>query len=75
MVFEMNTLRVATYNIHKGVQGLGPARRLGMMFKTRLPAATETLEQLRTRPWHERWRDGIAFAVMRTVLFLTGHRY
>ena len=22
------TLRVATYNIHKGVQGLGPARRL-----------------------------------------------
>ena len=23
-----NTLRVATYNIHKGVQGLGPARRL-----------------------------------------------
>jgi endonuclease/exonuclease/phosphatase family metal-dependent hydrolase len=24
----MQTLRVATYNIHKGVQGLGPARRL-----------------------------------------------
>lgn len=24
----MNTLRVATYNIHKGVQGLGPTRRL-----------------------------------------------
>jgi len=24
----MNTLRVATYNIHKGVQGMGPARRL-----------------------------------------------
>ena len=24
----MNTLRVATYNIHKGVQGLGPQRRL-----------------------------------------------
>ncbi len=24
----MNTLRVATYNIHKGVQGIGPARRL-----------------------------------------------
>ncbi len=24
----MNLLRVATYNIHKGVQGLGPARRL-----------------------------------------------
>jgi endonuclease/exonuclease/phosphatase family metal-dependent hydrolase len=24
----MNTVRVATYNIHKGVQGLGPARRL-----------------------------------------------
>jgi endonuclease/exonuclease/phosphatase family metal-dependent hydrolase len=25
---SMQTLRVATYNIHKGVQGLGPARRL-----------------------------------------------
>ena len=24
----MRTLRIATYNIHKGVQGLGPARRL-----------------------------------------------
>jgi endonuclease/exonuclease/phosphatase family metal-dependent hydrolase len=24
----MNTLRVATYNIHKGVQGVGPGRRL-----------------------------------------------
>lgn len=24
----MSTLRVATYNIHKGVQGLGPVRRL-----------------------------------------------
>mgnify|MGYP001545506693 FL=1 len=24
----MTTLRVATYNIHKGVQGLGPRRRL-----------------------------------------------
>lgn len=27
----MNTLRVATYNIHKGVQGLGPARRLEIL--------------------------------------------
>ncbi len=33
------------------------------------------LESLRQRPWHERVRDRIAFAVMRTVLFLTGHRY
>ena len=24
----MKTFKVATYNIHKGVQGLGPARRL-----------------------------------------------
>jgi endonuclease/exonuclease/phosphatase family metal-dependent hydrolase len=28
IISVMNTLRVATYNIHKGVQGLGPARRL-----------------------------------------------
>lgn len=26
--FDLPTFRVATYNIHKGVQGLGPARRL-----------------------------------------------
>ena len=25
---SLNTLRVATYNIHKGVQGMGPVRRL-----------------------------------------------
>ena len=24
----MTPLRIATYNIHKGVQGLGPSRRL-----------------------------------------------
>ncbi len=28
MTSEVNRRRVATYNIHKGVQGLGPARRL-----------------------------------------------
>lgn len=33
------------------------------------------LQRLRQRPWHQRWRDAIAFATMRTVLFLTGHRY
>jgi len=24
----MNVVRIATYNIHKGVQGIGPQRRL-----------------------------------------------
>ncbi|MDM7456528.1 MAG: cardiolipin synthase ClsB [Tepidimonas sp.] len=33
------------------------------------------METLQRRPWHERMRDWIAFAVMRAVLFLTGHRY
>lgn len=33
------------------------------------------LAALRARPWHERVRDRLAFGVMRTVLFLTGHRY
>ncbi|MBO9512957.1 MAG: endonuclease/exonuclease/phosphatase family protein [Variovorax sp.] len=28
MTAQAHTLRVATYNIHKGVQGIGPARRL-----------------------------------------------
>jgi cardiolipin synthase len=27
------------------------------------------------RPWHQRALDLLAFAVMRTLLFLTGHRY
>lgn len=27
------------------------------------------------RPWHQRALDRLAFGVMRTVLFLTGHRY
>jgi len=33
------------------------------------------LQTLRQRPWHQRWRDALALATMRTVLFLTGHRY
>lgn len=32
-------------------------------------------EEVEARSWRERWRDRIGFAVMRTVLFLTGHRY
>ena len=30
---------------------------------------------LHNRPWWQRWQDGLAFAIMRAVLFLTGHRY
>jgi cardiolipin synthase len=26
-------------------------------------------------PWHLRWRDRLAFALMRLALFLTGNRY
>ncbi len=33
------------------------------------------LDEVKARTWQERWRDRMAFAVMRTVLFLTGHRY
>lgn len=33
------------------------------------------LATLRQRPWHDKVRDALAFAVMRAVLFLTGHRY
>ena len=32
-------------------------------------------EQLRNRPWQQRALDRVAFGVMRTTLFLTGHRY
>jgi len=34
-----------------------------------------TLDEMAARDWRTRWRDAIAFAIMRTVLFLTGHRY
>ncbi|MDP2264555.1 MAG: cardiolipin synthase ClsB [Hydrogenophaga sp.] len=30
---------------------------------------------LGARPWHQRLLDRVAFGIMRTVLFLTGHRY
>lgn len=33
------------------------------------------LATLNARPWWQRWQDVLAFAIMRTVLFLTGHRY
>lgn len=33
------------------------------------------VESLHARPWWQRWQDVAAFAIMRTVLFLTGHRY
>jgi len=33
------------------------------------------LPTLQRRPWHQRARDGLAFALMRMALFLTGHRY
>jgi cardiolipin synthase A/B len=33
------------------------------------------VDTLHARPWWQRWQDRVAFAVMRTVLFLTGHRY
>jgi cardiolipin synthase A/B len=33
------------------------------------------LEEVAARSWQARWRDRLAFAIMRTLLFLTGHRY
>jgi cardiolipin synthase len=32
-------------------------------------------QTLSSRPWHERLLDRVAFGIMRTTLFLTGHRY
>lgn len=34
-----------------------------------------SVQVLRQRPWHQRVLDGLAFGVMRAVLWLTGHRY
>ncbi len=59
-------LRVATYNIHKGVQGIGPARRLeihnlGLAVET-LDADIVCLQEVRAQNWREaayftRWPD------------------
>ncbi|WP_334135260.1 cardiolipin synthase ClsB [Tepidimonas sp.] len=53
------------------------ARHLRERLDHLLREAGEPLEAgaLRQRRWHERARDWLAFAVMRAVLFLTGHRY
>jgi cardiolipin synthase len=47
--------------------------RLDLLMRT----AGNKLETARFagRPWHQRVLDRMAFGVMRTVLFLTGHRY
>lgn len=34
-----------------------------------------SVQVLRQRPWHQRVLDWVAFGVMRTVLWLSGHRY
>lgn len=47
-------------------------RLLGLMQEQGRPLR---LEEMEARAWQTRWRDAIAFAIMRTVLFLTGHRY
>jgi len=36
---------------------------------------TLDLQALSSRPWHQRLLDRVAFGIMRTTLFLTGHRY
>lgn len=52
----MTTLRVATYNIHKGVQGLGPLKRLELHNLARAVAALQAdvvcLQEV--RGWHRR---------------------
>lgn len=56
-------------------------RSFALQLQTRLQVLLQTqgtplaLATLNARPWWQRWQDGLAFAVMRTVLFLTGHRY
>jgi cardiolipin synthase len=36
---------------------------------------TLDVHALSSRPWHQRFLDRVAFGIMRTMLFLTGHRY
>jgi cardiolipin synthase len=56
-------------------------RRFAQLLHQRLDALVEHAGQtldaqaLGSRPWHQRVLDRIAFGVMRTLLFVTGHRY
>ena len=56
-------------------------RRFAALLHQRLDALVEHAGQkldgkvLANRPWHQRALDRLAFVVMRTMLFLTGHRY
>ncbi|MFP8776927.1 cardiolipin synthase ClsB [Hydrogenophaga sp. RWCD_12] len=56
-------------------------RRFAELLHQRLDALVEHAGQrldartLAQRPWHQRLLDRLAFMVMRTLLFLTGHRY
>ena len=56
-------------------------RRFAQLLHQRLDALVEHAGQtldagaLGSRPWHQRVLDRIAFVVMRTLLFVTGHRY
>ncbi|TSE19190.1 Cardiolipin synthase B [Tepidimonas alkaliphilus] len=48
-------------------------RRLEQLLQEQ--GAALDLATLRSRPWHAKLRDWMALALMRAVLFLTGHRY
>ena len=48
-------------------------RRLWQALHTSAHALS--VQALRQRPWHQRVLDWVAFGVMRTVLWLSGHRY
>ena len=50
-----DVLRVATYNIHKGVQGMGPARRLEIH---NLALAIENVYDIYPR-WRHRYAPGV----------------
>ena len=47
-------------------------RRLSQVIDAQSTRISATLSQ---RHWHQRWRDRLAFGLMRLALFLTGHRY
>jgi cardiolipin synthase len=47
-------------------------QRLSQVINAKSTRISATLSQ---RHWHQRWRDRLAFGLMRLALFLTGHRY
>ena len=64
--------REANVVVADGMFAQGLHLRLSEVIATQ---STPVAESFKHRFWHQRWRDRVAFGLMRLALFITGHRY